>query len=175
MVIILGAIVAVFWDYRLMSDKSDKRISSVQDEANISMDKVHQTSTRNGIKEWSLDARSVRYINEKKQAVFQDLSLIFFLKNDKKIFLTANQGLLKTDSNNIEVTGHVVLENKTYRLDTEKLFYEHDSHTFSSEVRVKITGSTFALAADAMSLDLNTNKTLFEGNVKGDFRGNFTL
>lgn len=176
MLITLGVIVAVFWDYRQISDTSDKRISSVQDEAStLSMDKVHQTSTRNGIKEWSLDATSVHYVNEKNQAVFQDLSLIFFLKNEKKVFLTANQGILKTDSNDIEVTGHVVLKNGTYRLDTEKLFYDHDSHTFSSEVPVKITGTAFALAADAMSLDLNTNRTLFEGNVRGDFRGNVTL
>jgi len=44
-----------------------------------------------------------------------------------------------------------------------------------SNVPVNITGDSFQLVADAMSLNLNTNKTLLEGKVKGTFRGGITL
>jgi len=92
-----------------------------------------------------------------------------------KVYLTADEGVLKTDSNDIELTGNVILKNENYRLKTENLCYNHRTRVFSSEVPVKITGAGFDLAADSVSFDLNTNKTVFEGSVKGNFRGNVTL
>ena len=44
-----------------------------------------------------------------------------------------------------------------------------------SKVPVNITGNSFELVADSMSLNLNNNKALFEGKVKGTFSEQFTL
>ncbi len=174
-VIILCVVLAVFVGYRRILNKHEGLISSIQSKANISIGRVHQTATRNGITEWSLDARSAHYIDAKKQAVLQDLSVTFFLKDGKKIYLTANQGNLKTDSNDIEVTGNVVVKNESYRLKTEKLHYEHGGRIIFSKVPVEIIGDSFNIAADSMSFDLNTSKTLLEGKVEGTFSENVTL
>ncbi len=173
--IIIGVVTAVFVKYRQLSDNPDKLVSLIKDGASVSIGKVHQTSTRNGVKEWALDAGSVRYMNEKKQAVFEDLSLTFFVKDERDVHLKANQGILKTDSNDIEVTGDVVLKNGDYRLDTQELRYQYDSRVFSSKAPVKITGGGFDLVADSMSFDLNTNRTVFEGGVKGMLHKDVTL
>ena len=42
-------------------------------------------------------------------------------------------------------------------------------HVFS-KVPVKVSGATFNLVANSMSLNLNTNKTMFEGKVQGTLR-----
>ena len=47
--------------------------------------------------------------------------------------------------------------------------------TITSKVPVKITGASSHLAADSMSFDLNTNRTLLEGNVEGFFSENIIL
>jgi len=150
-------------------------IASIRSKANISIGKIHQTATRDGIKEWILDAGSAQYIDAEKQANLQDLSVIFFLKDKKEVYLTADKGVLKTDTNNIEVVGNVVIEYSSYRMKTEKLRYKHKEHVIFSKKHVKIDGDLFNLVADSMSFDLNTNRAVFKGKVEGVFSENFVL
>lgn len=171
----LGAISAVFIGYRLILNKEGKFISSLHSKANISISKVYQTATRDGIKEWSLEAKSAYYIDATKQAKLQDIIITFFLKNEEKVYLTADQGILKTDSNDIEVTGNVLVRNETYRLRTKKLNYKHTKRIILSKVPVEIVGDSLNLTADSMSFDLNTNRVLFEGRIEGNFSENITL
>jgi len=161
----LGVILTIFMSHRRILEKEENIVSGIQSKANISIDKAHQTATKNGTKEWSLDATSV--IVKKNHAIFQDLSVIFYLKDKTEVYLTANKGILKTDSNDMELFGNILVKNSKYRLKTENLFYRHNKRIIFSKVPVKVTGTTFNLAADSMSLNLNTNKTMFEGNVEG--------
>jgi LPS export ABC transporter protein LptC len=173
--ITFGIILSVFISHRRSFNNHEKPVSSIQNEANLSIDNVHHIATRNGIKEWTLDAASAYYINAKKQAILQDLSVTFFLKNKKKVYLTANQGILKTDTNDIEVTGSVVLKNEHYRLKTEHLHYKHNKCIIFSKAPVKITCDTLNLSANAIFYDLNTNKTVLDGKVEGTFSENISF
>ena len=171
----LGIISAVFIGYRLILNKKDKFVSSLHSKANISISKIYQTATRDGIKEWRLEAKSAYYIDATKQANLQDVIATFFLKDEGKIYLTADQGILKTDSNDIEVTGNVVVRNETYSLRTKKLNYEHTKRILFSKVPVEIVGDSLNLASDSMSFDLNTNRIFFEGRVEGTFSETISL
>jgi len=166
----LGVTLAVFISHRRMLGKEKHIVSDIRNNANISIGKAHQTATRNGIKEWNLDAASVNYMVKKNQAIFQDLSITFYLKNKTQVYLTANKGILKIDSNDMEILGNVVIKNSTYRLKTENLFYRHNQRIIFSKVPVKVSGAAFNLVANSMSLNLNTNKTMFEGKVQGTLR-----
>jgi len=171
----VGIIAAVFIIYRYEWNKPEKILSSIKDKANISIGKIHQTSTKNGREEWNLEASSASYLNKEKKAVFQNPSLVFFPKEEHILYLKANQGVLKTDSNDIEVSGNVVVKNKDYILETESLFYENSNHIFSTGSPVKITGSDFHFTADSISFDLNSNKTILKGNVSAIFSQKFSL
>lgn len=174
-VISLAAVIAVFINYRRILENPEKLISSFPVDSNLSIGKIHQTSTKNGVKEFSLDAASAYYTASKKTVVLNDLSVTFFLKNKQEVYLTANKGILKTDSKDIEITGNVIVKNETSRLFTEKIQYKHGQRLLLSKVPVKIVGNSYQLTADRMSLDLNTNKTVFEGRVEGSFSENFTI
>ncbi len=173
--IAFGIVSAVFVGYRHISDKEDNLISIIRSKANISIGKAHQTATRNGITEWSLDAASVDYINDKNQAIFHDLSVKFFLKDKTNVYLKADRGILNTDSKNMKIFGNVVVENGSYRLKCDNLYYRHNGRMIYSDTSVSITGDLFNLVADSMSLDLNTNRSIFEGKVEGTLRERITL
>lgn len=175
MVIALTAVIAVFISDRSFLENPETLISSLPVDANLSIGKIHQTSTKNGVKEFTLDAASAYYTATKKEVVLSDLSVTFFLKNEQQVFLTANKGILQTDSKDIEITGNVMVKNESSRLFTEKLQYKHSRHLLLSRVPVKIVGNSYQLKADRMSFDLNTNKTVFEGRVEGAFSENFTI
>jgi LPS export ABC transporter protein LptC len=173
--ITFGIVSTIFVGYRNISNKEDDLVSNIRNKANISIGKAHQTATRNGITEWSLDAASVDYINDKNQAVFHDLSVNFFLKDNSTVYLKADRGILNTKSNNMKISGNVVVENGTYRLTCDNLYYKHIGRIIYSDTSVNITGDLFNLIADSMSLDLNTNRSIFEGKVAGTLRERITL
>ena len=174
--VILGATVFIFISYRRDLNQGETGIvPAIQSRANIILGKVHQTATRDGIKEWSLDASSARVIHAKKQAVFQDVKVVFFLKDKTKVYLNADQGILNTESNDIEVSGNVVVKKQSYYLKTERLTYQHNRKILRSEVPVKIISTSSTLSGDSMAYDLNTNQTRLEGNIKGIFSDKFIL
>lgn len=174
-IITLCLITAVFIGYRRILSKNKNLVLSIQSQASLSINKVHQTATRNGIKEWSLDASSAQYMDSKKQAIFKDLSVTFFLKDESEVYLTADHGILKIDTNDIETSGNVILVNGNYRLKTESLYYEHQNRKIITKVPVQITGNSSHFMADSMSFDLSTKQTLLEGKVEGIFRKNVAL
>jgi len=164
-----GIVLAVFIGYRHTINENKDLISFISGDANLSLENIHQTATRNGIKEWILDAGSAYYIDEKKQAVFTKPSVTFFLKNKGKAHLTAEHGKLRTDSKDIEITDNVVMHYANYKLNTKNLHYEHKGHIIYAETPVSILSNSFSLKADTMTFDLNTSKALFKGNVEVTF------
>jgi LPS export ABC transporter protein LptC len=174
-IILLGIIIAVFSVYRGILDEADGLKSAIQSAAKMSLGKVHHTATRDGVIEWSLDASSARLLDEKKQLILDDLSVVFYMKDGEKAYLTAEKGFLHTDSNNIEVVGNVVVKNNDYVLKTEKLNYENTRRILFSTIPVAISSDSEKLTADSISFDLNTKKTVLEGNVRGTFSENINL
>lgn len=165
--IVAGILVSVFVDYRRVLEKVDTTFLPENTGALLSMKRLRQTATRDGIKEWSLDAGSAQFIDGKKQAILKDLSVTFYPKDGEPVLVTADEGVLKIDSNDIEASGNVVVKRKGYRLDTDRIQYEHSRRVISARRPVKITAETFSLAADAMSFELDTKNTRFRGNVQG--------
>ncbi len=174
-IILLGIIIAVFLTYRNILDETAGLKSAIQSAAKMSLGKLHHTATRDGIIEWSLDASSAKLLDEKKQLILDDLSVVFYMKDGKKAYLTAEKGFLHTESNDIEVAGNIVVKNNNYVLKTEKLNYEHTRRILFSNVFVEISSDSEKLTADSISFDLNTKKTMLEGNVKGIFSENIKL
>jgi LPS export ABC transporter protein LptC len=174
-IILLGIMIAVFSTYRNILDETAGLKSVIQSAAKMSLGKLHHTATRDGVIEWNLDASSAKLLDGKNQLVLDDLSVVFYMKDGEKAYLTAEKGLLHTDSNDVEVDGNVVIKNNNYVLKTEKLNYEHTRRILFSNVSVEISSDSEKLTADSISFDLNTKKTMLEGNVKGIFSENINL
>ena len=173
--ITLGGVIGIYLGFRQDSKIAESVPESIEPDATLSIGKIHQTATRKGKKEWSLEASSAHYIDKTNQMVLKDLSVIFFLKDNSEVTLAADRGILQTDSNDIAVSGNVVLNNKEYKLLTEKLNYAHDRRVLYSSAPVIISGASAQLAADSISFDLNSNKITMEGSVEATIAKNFDL
>ena len=173
--IVLGGVIGIYIAFQQDSTVSESIPESVEPDATLSIGKIHQTATRKGKKEWSLEANSARYVDKTSQMVLKDLMVTFFLDDKSEITLAADKGILNTDSNDIEVSGNVVVKNKEYKLLTERLNYAHDKRVLYSTAPVTISGPSAHLAADTISFDLNTKKVTLEGSVETTLDNNFTL
>ena len=173
--IVLGGVIGIYIGFQQDSKVSESIPESVEPDATLSIGKIHQTATRKGKKEWSLEASSGHYVDKTSQMILKDLMVTFFLDDKSEIILAADKGILNTDSNDIEVSGNVVVKNKEYKLLTERLNYAHDKRVLYSTAPVTISGPSAHLAADTISFDLNTKKVTLEGSVETTLDNNFTL
>ncbi|MGD9301615.1 MAG: LPS export ABC transporter periplasmic protein LptC, partial [Desulfobacterales bacterium] len=95
----IGTISAVFIGYQRVSSAPEMLLSSIKEGANLSLGKIRQTATRDGKKEWSLEADSAHYIENDKKAVLKNLMITYFLKDNREVYLNAREGILRTDTN----------------------------------------------------------------------------
>jgi LPS export ABC transporter protein LptC len=167
-----GIIAGVFIKNRYLNQYPVKLITSIHQNASLAIGNVHQVSTREGIKEWILDARSAHVVDESKQLMLEDVTVVYFLKNGEEVRLTASRGILKTETNDIEVTGQVILTYSNFTLETEQMNYDHNRRVLFSATPVKIMGDAASLTADSMKYDLTANQTWFQRNVEVLLREN---
>ena len=167
-IVSFSVIIAVFMNYRQQTNIDDSYASPIPEDANIAIGKVHQTATRDGATEWRMDAASVTYFDAEKKALFENIAVTFYTKNGDPIHMTADSGVLQTESQDIEVTGNIVVRNTAYRLKTDKLHYNNEKRMIHSKTPVKISGDLFNMMADRMSIDIERNQAIFIGNVKGN-------
>ena len=173
--IALGGVIWIYIVFQKDSTVTESVPESVEPDATLSIGKIHHTATRKGKKEWSLEAGSASYIGKTSQMVLKDLMVRFFIDDTSQITLAADNGILNTDSNDIEVSGNVVVINKQYKLLTERLNYANDKRVLYSTAPVTISGPAVHLTADTISFDLNTQKVTLEGSVETKLDNNFTL
>ena len=175
LLIALGGVIVIYINSQQESKVAESIPQSVEPDTTLSIGKIQQTATRKGKKEWSLEAVSARYVDKTNQMILQDLLVTFYLSDKSEITLTADEGILNTDSNDIEVSGNVVLENKDYKLLTERLNYVHDKRLLYSKTPATISGTSVRVTADTLSYDLNTRQLTLEGSVETTLDDNFAL
>ncbi len=161
----VSTIVIVFIGYRRVSNAPELLLSSIQEGANLSLGKIRQTATRDGKKEWSLEADSANYMETENKVDLKNLSITYFLKDNREVYLEADRGILQTVTNDIEFSGNVVIRNEEYRMKTEHMNYEHEKRFIFCDEPVRIWGEGAELTAESATYDLNTDKIVLEGNV----------
>jgi LPS export ABC transporter protein LptC len=163
-------IIAVFIHNRLRLNHIAPPMAPPKTTATLSIQNFRHTATQDGKRKWSIEAASASLYSKKNIAELSDLSVIFFLNNEKTVVLRADMGLLRVDTNNISVSGQIVVKFSDHVMETENLNYVHKSHIINATSPVTITGKTMGLKADTMSYNLNTDIIKCSGNVTGTFQ-----
>ena len=161
----VGMIVSVFIGYRQISTAPEQLLTSIKEGANLSLGKIRQTATRDGIKEWSLEADSANYMEAENKVDLKKLAVIYFLKDNREVYLEADQGILQTDTNDIEFSGNVVIRNDEYQMKTEHLNYDHGQRIIICDQSIRIWGQDGEIKAESANYDLNADKIVLKGNV----------
>jgi len=174
-VLVIGTVVAVFIGYRRVSSAPEMLLSSIKDGADLSLGKIRQTATKDGRKEWSLEAGSADYNEDEKKAVLKKIFITYYLKDNREVYLEADQGILHTATNDIEFSGNVVIKNEGYRLETQRLNYEHNRQLIFNNDPVHISGTDAEVSANSLKYDLKNNQVFLDGNVTTVISRNFML
>ena len=152
-----------------LKKEPEAALAVLPEDSDITLNHVHHLATRNGIKEWVLDAESVRYQKETNKTILKDVSVTFFLNNGKTVHLVSSEGTFLTDTKDMEVSGDVVVRSGPRELKTEKLRYDHDSRSISTDRRIVLKGDGVYLTGEGMTFSFDSEQAMVWGGVEAVF------
>ncbi len=147
----------------------------IDSDAALKLDAMKQISKKNGITEWELEAATATLAKEKNQAILTQVHVVFYTQNKDTVILTSDQGILDTETHDMDFQGNVVVRHQTYTLKTDKLHYKKKPHIIHSDTKVWLEKPDAAMEADTMEIRINDNQVILQGNVTGTFSEDFNL
>jgi LPS export ABC transporter protein LptC len=167
MAIALAGVVAVYTVYRRGTETGADLLKNLPSGASLTIENLRQTAAREGKTEWTLDAARARMSSDRKSATLEKVSVVFFVEDGDEVHLTADAGLLKIRSNDLEVSGNVVVWQGGYRLTCERLEYHHRDRVIVAEGPVSVAGKSLSVDAEEATFDIESKRLRFKGNVYG--------
>ena len=174
MAIALAALAAVYAVYRSENGTAENIIENIPSGASLTIENLRHTAAREGAVDWQLNAARAKMAGDRKSAVLENVSVEFFADGGN-VRLTAEAGRLDLRSNDLEVSGNVVVRNNDYRMVTERLQYRQRQRLLVADTPVRITGKAVSLTAETAAFDLENRNLRFEGNVYGTITENLPL
>ncbi len=147
----------------------------IDSKAALKLDVLNQISKKNGVKEWELTAASATLLKNEDKAVLIEVSIVFFTKENKKVYLTSQKGIIDTKTHDMIFSDNVIVKYETSVLRTDKLHYNKKEHIIYSNTHVKLEKENSVIEADSMTTRLNDNYTILKGHVKGKFSEIFDI
>ncbi|MBF0259023.1 MAG: LPS export ABC transporter periplasmic protein LptC [Desulfamplus sp.] len=157
----------LYYFQSLISGKKVIKDINIDSEASLILNTMQHTSTRNGIKEWTLEASSAKVLKNEAKALLVNVSVLFFLKNGESLNVTAKKGIINTKKNNIQLSDSVVARYGETIIRTDQLHYDKKSNIVYSTDHVIINRNTSVLESDTLKIDLTKNTLLLKGHVFG--------
>lgn len=162
----------IFFQYLTTQPITVKEVH-IDTKAALKLNVLKQISKKNGITEWELNANSATLLKDRNKAVLDKVSVIFYTKENKKIHLKSQKGMLNTKTHDLEFSQDVVITYEDAVLRTETLQYNKKEHIIHSNTQVTFEKGHSVISADSMTTRLNDNLTVLDGHVKGKFSENF--
>ena len=167
--IILGSLggVGIFVWQVLTPAPGDKPPSANSDvAADLKLDRVHYTETREGVKEWELEAASAVYYREQNTLTLEKVRATFYGKNQETYVLVGERGRYNTQTKVIEAFDGVVVDSSSgYQLRTQGLRYEADQRELRTSDPVEIKGPDMQIEGVGMVVELNRQFMKILGGV----------
>lgn len=143
--------------------------------AAMALTNVHQTSVKDGVKEWHLDADAATYLEAEQKMMLTHPRVEFYTHSGETMILTAREGVLDTATNDIQVSGEVEIHHQRYTLSGTAFTYTHADKTLISRLPVEIHSDRLDLKANSLVVDLDTRQAELAGNVKGRIHESLSL
>lgn len=127
--------------------------------ADLKLDRITYTETREGKKEWELEAASAVYFKDKGTVDLNKVKATFFGKNLETYVLMGGKARLNTQTKAIEVFDGVKIDSSDgYQVRTKTLKYQADTRELSTPDRVEMSGPQLRVEGVGLILDLERQR-----------------
>ncbi len=167
--LMLGGLALGLVRFRDLKKNPEAVLALLPENSDVRLNNIHHVATRDGVREWTLDAESVRYKKSENISVFKDVIVTFFLKNGEAVQVTGNDAVLLTDTKNMEISGDVVVRNGSNQMETQRLLYDHDNRSIFTDTPIIVRADGIRLTGNNMVFSLANEQVTVWGDVDAVF------
>jgi LPS export ABC transporter protein LptC len=121
-------------------------------------------------KVWEVAAREAQYFEEDKQIIVDGPEVSFFVKDDQGVVsVKGKEGKILLDGremDRVDLDGSIELRFRDYLVKTDHAFYQRADDSVVSPGTVVVTGDGVSLSGERMTLEMGSQRVLFEGRVR---------
>jgi LPS export ABC transporter protein LptC len=127
--------------------------------ADLQLNRVKYTETRDGVKEWEIDAASVRYFQEENTVLIEEVKATFFGKNQETYTLLGKRGKFNMRTKAIEVFNGVNLDSSDgYRMRTQSLKYQAEKRELRTSDFVEMSGPQLRVQGTGLVVEIDKQR-----------------
>ncbi|PLY03643.1 MAG: LPS export ABC transporter periplasmic protein LptC [Desulfuromonas sp.] len=148
----------------------------VRPNADLAMQKVNYTETRDGQRKWSVQADSATHDREQNMTRIHNVRIVVFGREQGDILATAESGSFDSDKRTVVLSGQVVVENiDGFSIFTEDLFFDGATRVLKSSESVYAKSAELELTAVGLRYDIDQGNLKLLDSVKAEFKGAMRL
>jgi LPS export ABC transporter protein LptC len=152
----LGLVAIMTW--RTLTPVQGKKVPLQEpaSAADLQLNRMKYTETREGIKEWELEAGSVRYFQDEKMVFLEGVKATFFGKNQETYVLIGERGKFNTQTKAIEVFDGVKIDSSDgYQMQTRSLRYQAEKRELRTSDPVEMSGPQLRIQGTGLVVELD--------------------
>jgi LPS export ABC transporter protein LptC len=159
-VIILGSLATVaVMTWRTMAPSTEKKTPAPATQADLKLDRVHYTETRDGAKEWELEATSAQYFKEESTILLDKVKATFFAKEGQTYTLVGEKAKFNPQTKAMEIFDGIQIESSDgYQMRTRTLKYEAEKRELRTADAVEIEGPRLRVEGTGLIVDLDRQR-----------------
>jgi len=144
----------------------------VASEADLRLDKIDYTETRNGKPFWSLQADSADHRMADGVSHINNIRLVVYDQGELgDLRLSARQGSWQDPPGLLEVSGDVVVSTTNgYTCFAEQLVYSKPDQTLTTDGPVRLVGNGMEIEGIGMAMDVISRRIALHSAVRGSWR-----
>ena len=156
-VIILGSLATVaILTWRTMAPPTEKTNPAPTTQADLKLDRVHYTETRDGVKEWELEATSAQYFKEESTILLDKVKASFFGKGGQAYTLVGEKARYNPQTKAMELFDGIQLKSSDgYQMRTRSLKYEAEKKELRTADAVEIIGPQLRVEGTGLIVDVD--------------------
>lgn len=137
----------------------------------VSLQKIHYTETKGGVKKWDLVADKGEYDKVKDVLTLTGIRLeVAVAGQTGNIVLTSDRGSYHTDTKDVDLIGNIVAKSASgMTFTTGRASYLARKSLIHTTDRVKFTDGSLTLDGRGMQFEVETNKMKIEQDVTATF------
>ena len=142
-----------------MAPPPEKKVPAPDSKADLKLDRVHYTETREGVKEWELEATSAQYFEGESTVLFDKVKATFFGKEGQTYTLVGEKGKFHPQTKDMEIFDGVRLESGDgYQMRTRSLKYQAGKRELSTADPVEIEGPQLRVEGTGLIVHLDIQR-----------------
>lgn len=165
LIVVLALGVAI-WRH-LQQQSPLELLEALPEQVDLSLETLHYTQNEDGARSWTLDADKAEYRRDAGQALLENVRLTLYNAGRAgTVDLTAEQGVLWQEKQQVEVWGNVVVATaKDEHLYAERLRYDGHTRQLLSDDPVRVVSPRMELRGGGLQADVAQGHLLLKDNV----------